>query len=216
MNATLEHFAGMIAHELRNPLASATTNIAVVRELSEEGDPRAPFLKQAEKEMLRIRDLLKSCLDFATAGKVSQKTSDLSHLLNSVANKARKSHSNLSVEVVIEGDSLVQVDELLFQRAVANLCENAAKAMKGSGNLKILFRGEEDHFFVQVEDSGPGLPEDIFDRMFEPFITGSNSSGLGLPFVKKIVEAHGGKVAPASSSLGGACFQIRIPKKQGL
>ncbi len=211
MNATLEHFAGMIAHELRNPLASATTNLAVVRELSEEGDPRAPFLKQAEKEMVRIRDLLKSCLDFATAGKVTPKESDLGELLETIAQKIRNSHPALQVEVVIRGNPRAPIDELLFQRAVANLCENAAKVLKGDGVLRLSFEGGKESFSVRVEDSGPGLPLDLLDRMFEPFITGTNSSGLGLPFVKKVVEAHGGYVTPASSSLGGACFEICLP-----
>ncbi len=212
MNATLEHFAGMIAHELRNPLASATTNLAVVRELSDEGDPRSPFLQQAEKEMVRIRDLLKSCLDFATAGKVTLRKMDVAELLRTVAQKMRSAHPLLLVEVEVKGDPMVQVDELLFQRAVANLSENAAKALNGEGTLRLYFERGEDHFLVQVEDSGPGLPKDLLGRMFEPFITGTNSSGLGLPFVKKVVEAHGGSVSPASTPLGGACFRIHLPQ----
>lgn len=214
MNGTLEHFAGMIAHELRNPLASATTNLAVVRELSDEGDPRTPFLQQAEKEMVRIRDLLKSCLDFATAGKVTAKFYDLPGLVRSLAQRTQASHPGLEVEVEVVGESQVPVDEPLFQRAVANLCENAARAMQGEGTLRLRFEGGEEEFLLQVEDGGPGLPEDLMERMFEPFITGTNSSGLGLPFVKKVVEAHGGTVVPAPSSLGGACFQIRVPKSQ--
>ncbi len=216
MNATLEHFAGMIAHELRNPLASATTNLAVVRELSEEGDPRAPFLQQAEKEMIRIRDLLKSCLDFATAGKVSLQDVDLEELLRTIAQKARSSNPGLLVEVKVKGNPIVQVDELLFHRAVANLSENAAKALNGEGTLGLYFERGEDFFSVQVEDSGPGLPNHLREQMFEPFITGTNSSGLGLPFVKRVIEAHGGNVAPATSFLGGACFRIYLPQGRAL
>jgi len=213
MAATMEldRFAGMLAHELRNPLASATTNLAVAVDLMEETDPRSPFIRQAEREMDRIRRLLDSCIALATAGRVQRREVPVTEVLEEAAACAVP---ETGPDLQHEGDEGLRasLDPALMQRALANLFENSVKALAGRcGVIKATATSGEEGLRLVIEDSGPGIPEEMRTKVFDPLVTGLKGSGLGLAFVKKVVEAHGGTIDVGGSPLGGARFEIFIP-----
>ncbi len=212
----LDRFAGMIAHELRNPLASATTNLAVAADLMEETDPRSAFIRRAEKEMDRIRLLLDACIELATAGRIDRRDVSLPQLLQDAAEGLVPSRNgDVELRLDVAGTPRARIDPSLMQRAIGNLIENAVKAFGGEpGTIGISASRTGNEVRFTVEDSGPGIPEELRARIFDPLVTGLKGSGLGLAFVKKVVEAHGGTIEVGRGELGGARFEIRIPEEE--
>ncbi len=213
----LERFAGMLAHELRNPLASAATNLAVAVELIDEDDPRRSFIERAGAEMERIGSLLDACLALATAGRVRARPADFASLLERAATAARERRPGARIRAECERPLTGPADSVLLERALANLLENALRA--GGPEIEILLTGRRIDGCVEltIEDSGPGLPPELAERVFEPFVTtGLEGTGLGLAFVKKVAEAHGGRVSTCASRLGGAGFRLWIPCEEGV
>jgi signal transduction histidine kinase len=95
-----------------------------------------------------------------------------------------------------------------------NLIDNASRAVGDGGTIRV--RGERtgDEYVVRVEDSGPGIPEAIRRRVFDPFYTtraAGEGTGLGLSIAKQVVDAHGGCLEVGESDLGGAAFTVRLP-----
>jgi signal transduction histidine kinase len=208
----MERFAGMLAHELRNPLASAATNLAVASDLMEESDPRKPFLARAEEEMERLRVLLRSCLELARTGQVCRRHIHLGDMLALVLERAREQGPAISYEMEIERACAHDFDPDLMVRAVENLLENAARAMQGkTGRVTVRARHEGQDLVLEVEDEGPGLAIELAGRAFEPFVTGQKSSGLGLAFVRQVAEAHGGSATAENLPGSGARFTLRMP-----
>ena len=111
---------------------------------------------------------------------------------------------------------MVRADPLLIGQAVLNLVLNAAEAMEEGGAITIRFDAPADgsqagQFQLTVRDTGPGIPPEILDRIFNPFFTTKESgTGLGLAIVHRIVEAHDGSITVSNAPEGGARFEIRV------
>ena len=205
MTAVLEcRLPAMLGHELRNPLAGAMTNVAVAAELTDADDPRAAMLRLAQQDLARVAKLLDRCLDFADLGRVARHRQDLVEVARTVAAR----HGGL-VHVDTNLPSLpVEIDRSLFERAIENLVENALSS--GAGEVRISVCRAQRLARLEVRDDGPGVRQDLRDRIFEPFVSGRGSRGLGLPFVREVVHAHGGFVHLLEDA-GGAAFRIEIP-----
>ncbi len=207
----MERFAGILAHEIRNPLASATTNLAVACDLMETSDPRAPFLRRAESELDRIRDLLSACLCLATAGRVRREHCDIGALLRDVLDRRGEDPVEISIGSRSEDLLHFAVDPGLLTRCIENLIENAIRECgEQDGRIRIQASVKEDHLLLSVEDSGPGVPESKREEIFDAFVSGGKGSGLGLCFVRLVAEAHGGSVSVCQAELGGAMFEMSL------
>src|SRR5262249_26712276 len=115
----------LLGHELRNPLAGALTNLAVAAELTDEEDPRAPLLRTAHRELLRLQRLLDRCLDFARLGRVAAARCDLREIAREVAQRQRAGR----VAVVAGANEVpAAVDRTLLERTLENLIENSFAA----------------------------------------------------------------------------------------
>jgi signal transduction histidine kinase len=123
------------------------------------------------------------------------------------------------VVVAREHDPLVPpvpMDARLVRQAVLNVAVNAVQAMPRGGRLTVRTRRDGAAAILEVEDSGPGIPDEVRDRIFEPFFTTKASgTGLGLAVVKRIVEGHGGGVVVASRPGAGTVFALRFPLAAG-
>ena len=99
-----------------------------------------------------------------------------------------------------------------LQQAVVNLVLNGMQAAQPDGFVRLSAVPEADELMLAVEDSGPGIPDDVLHRVFEPFFTTkSTGSGLGLPLVHNVVDQHGGTISVERGQRGGARFVIRLP-----
>jgi signal transduction histidine kinase len=104
--------------------------------------------------------------------------------------------------------------KILFEQAVVNLLLNAAQATGPGGHIEVDLTIEQDFALLAIHDNGPGVPDDLFNEIFEPcFTTKSNGTGLGLLAVNAFVASCGAEVSVGRSPLGGALFQFRIPIK---
>jgi signal transduction histidine kinase len=120
-----------------------------------------------------------------------------------------------SVTVEVQGNlhCQVRIDEAKLKRAIFNLARNAADAMPGGGKLVLRATQAADRLLLDVIDTGTGMPEEIRAKVFTPFFTHgkADGTGLGLPFVKQVVEAHGGSVALQSEVGRGTTVTISLP-----
>ena len=106
----------------------------------------------------------------------------------------------------------VEGDQRLLTAAVVNLVKNAVQASPEGGTVSLRGAVEDGRYVVEVEDRGPGIPEDAVERIFEPFFTTrEKGTGLGLPLARKIAQAHRGDITLFSSSRDRTLFRLRVP-----
>jgi signal transduction histidine kinase len=119
--------------------------------------------------------------------------------------------ARVSVEIT-DGEVALEGDEGMLQDVFLNLFLNAAQAMKGEGTIRVTVRAGNETVEVDVEDHGPGIPPDARERLFEPFFTTRHrGTGLGLPIVKRDIEAHGGDVTITCPEGGGTRVTVSLP-----
>jgi signal transduction histidine kinase len=197
--------AGVLGHELRNPLASAVTGVSLAYEMTDNGDPRSRYLRQALEDLSRVSSLLTSYLELGRSGEPTFTSVDLDLLARHVADR----YAPGQVVVVSEGgDPRVRGDSAMLGRMLENLLDNAFAAGARRAHVRLSCRG--DRCVLDVSDDGPGVDPDIRERMFRPFVSGSGSSGLGLTIVQEIVEAHRGAITLLSTEQG-ATFRSVFP-----
>ncbi len=218
--AVLAHLAGSLAHEIRNPLHSIGLNAGVVQQYV--GQPSTPSAMKAIKESLRtiqeetrrLTDLLNNYLGLLRSAPqpvpvdVREVCRRVIQLLSYAAMKAR-------VEIKFEGDAdlppVFGVPDRL-QQAVLNLVLNAIQAMPQGGSVALQTLAANGLVRVSVTDTGPGLPQGLAEELFDTRVTTKpGGSGLGLPLVRMIVEAHGGSVWYRSDPGKGATFTLVLP-----
>src|SRR5690606_20968451 len=106
----------------------------------------------------------------------------------------------------------VMADPSQLRRALLNLIRNAMDAMEGGGSLTIRCGSNATHAIIEVGDSGPGIPAEELERIFDPFFsTKVSGTGLGLPLTAQIIEEHGGRILVASQMGAGSVFKIELP-----
>ena len=208
-----------LSHEIRNPLNAAALQLAVlerrVRKLG-QGD-QAPLLEPLQlvrDEITRLEHLLQDFLQFARPRELSTRPLPLAPLIAAVTDllvgEAERRGVRLEGELPPDLPDVHAEDERLRQ-VVMNLAINALEATPRGGQVRILARRRPEDVWVAVDDSGPGIDEQIRQRIFEPFFsTKANGSGLGLPIVHAIVTQHGGVVGADASPLGGARFWFTL------
>jgi two-component system sensor histidine kinase HydH len=220
--AALAHLAAGLAHEIRNPLHAIQLNATVVEQYAgRAGDDKqtqavADSLTTIKEEAQRLTDLLNNYLGMVRPGSEAGPV-DLRELsrrvIQLVAYAARTSH----VQIGLSGDEhppLVIGEANRLQQAILNLVLNAIQAMPDGGELTLHTDSYADMVRITVSDTGPGLSQELADQLFDTRVTTKpDGSGLGLPLVRMIVEAHGGGVWYRSTPGEGAAFTLVLPTR---
>lgn len=230
--AALGVLAAGLAHELRNPLTAMRILVQSAEDLN--GELRGRDLAILEEEITRLEASIQTFLDFARPPRLETRRFDLRPVVQQTIDvvSPRANQQGVDLRSVIPTRS-VEVDGDMHQlrQVLLNLVLNALDAIVGEGRVSIEVhdprltpvaaappdpRHSSLWVTVSVADSGPGLPPQIAERIFEPFVSSKEAGlGLGLSICKRIVEAHGGQIEAMNQPGGGALFTVRLPRHNG-
>ncbi|MDX2052424.1 MAG: protoglobin domain-containing protein [Polyangiaceae bacterium] len=220
--AAVGTLAAGLAHEVRNPLNSATLQLQVLKRRVERGGRDVgtlmPVCEVVLDEIRRLDHLVTDFLAFARPRPLELRPVDPNEVVNSVLTLVRAEAESAGIELQLEqsvGLGVVPAESERLRQVLLNLMRNAIEAMGGHGTLRITTRDPDAEGFVQIEvhDTGPGFPEDapVFDAFYT---TKAAGTGLGLAIVHSIVTDHGGTIS-VTSEPGNTCFTIRLPTQAG-
>jgi signal transduction histidine kinase len=213
--AAVGEFASILAHEVRNPLTSIRIDLQRVEEkLPEDVAVRRP-LSRALGEIQRLDRTVSGALRIARSGRVTLEPLDLGQLLQGAIYGAEPEFSarGASMEPLPATDPLwVRGDASALAQLFLNLLLNAAQALDAGGRAGIVVERSGGYAVVSIWDTGPGIPPENLERIFEPFYsTKSDGTGLGLPVAQRIAAAHGGSIEVRSGPGEGATVRVRLP-----
>lgn len=210
-----------IAHEINQPLTASANFLTVaaarVRNLGEAGADAASAISRARDQSNRATDIIRRMRAFAKDGHVARTKVSPYKLVLSAVDDLRIRFSTVDVPVNVEIDPNapeVAVDVVQIEQVLANLLRNAADALQGRPDPRIIVRAHlvDRELEVRVADNGPGLCDAQLEEVFFLFSsTKIEGLGLGLPLCRTLVEAHGGRIWAEHATLGGAEFIIRLP-----
>jgi len=208
--------AALIAHEIRNPLGIIKTSTDLVRRRAVLKPEEERMLDYIADEVRRIDDLVRSFLDFARLSPPRCRPMVLEDLLRRImlgmAPEAERLKINMTT-VIGEGSFPISGDADQIHQAVLNLLVNAFDALPDGGEIVLGLQRQDGLITLRVEDNGPGLPPDLVERAFDPFVTGkARGSGLGLAKVASVMEGHGGQALYRAREPRGACFEMIFPE----
>jgi PAS domain S-box-containing protein len=222
-----DQFLAMLAHELRNPLAPIRNSVELMRQVETLDPTFQPSREMVERQVKHLARLVDDLLDISriTQGSIRlrKEVVDLGTLVQRAVDGTRplvesRAHT-LSVQLPAE-PVRIEADPTRLEQVVSNLLNNAAKYTMPNGHIWVTAAREGDEAVVRVRDTGIGVPPDVLDRVFEPFVQQSDGSlartngglGVGLTLVRSLVEMHGGRVEATSAGLGqGSEFVVRVP-----
>lgn len=218
--ADLGQLAGGIAHEIRNPLNAIRLNLHVIRKLC---DARADgplddmgVIEETVREIERVDGLLKTMLDYARPEQARQEVIDTKAEVESVVKFLNPLlHRDLIAFTSDLGSEPLwtKIDRGRFRQVVLNLLKNAMEAVGREGSVAVRLRQLPDSLQLTVIDTGPGLPAEGADNIFDPFFsTKELGTGLGLTLVKRYVEEAGGTVSARAGQSRGAVFEVTLPR----
>lgn len=218
--AAIGQVASAIVHDFKNPLTAMRGFAEMIQMDSIPADEHTSLAEQIIDNADRLWAMVEEILHFVRGNRSSlnlQPTSGagLTTRLDKTLRHGMPDCINLSVDLSPIGT--IDLDERKFERVIVNLVRNASEAIVRSGNIHVVGHAVqgEDTVEIIVEDDGPGIPRQVRDRLFDPFVTAGKSggTGLGLAIVKKIVEEHGGTVSVESEVGKGARFCLRLPRQ---
>jgi len=203
-NERLEDFAGVVSHDLRNPLAAATAAVELARHADGDSDDA---LDRAADAHERMDDLIEGLLSLATAGHSvdSADRVSLDATVRRVWSRLETADATLSVE---GPDATVLADGDRLEQLLSNLFRNAVEHAGDDVSVRVEIETRADGVALAVADDGPGVPPEQRSQVTERGVSLAGGTGLGLAIVVDIAEAHGWELSVEESESGGARFVI--------
>ena len=221
---SLGRVAAGIAHEIRNPLSGINVYLNTLQNIYDKGeslDKVKRIIDQLQSASRKIESVIKRVMDFSKPTKPQFVMLDINQTIDEVLKLSsvtmRKSGITIRKNL---GENLpgCQADSHLMEVVIVNLLSNAAEAMKnvsGEKTLEISTSQKDDMLFITIADSGPGIPSNLRNQIFDPFYTTKGGgTGIGLSICNRIVTDHGGSLHVSESTLGGAAFTIELPVRK--
>ncbi len=207
--ASLGEMSAVLAHEIRNPLASlkGAAQLLVERKGMDEGEHRKA--ERIVTEAVRLEALIADLLEFARGGKLELAPTDPGSLLKAALEEVGRDSFRLRTADLPPWP----LDADHMRRALTNLLRNAAQASPEGTTSEVGLAVKNDELVFTVRDFGPGIPAGEESRIFEPFYTTrTTGTGLGLAVARRIAELHDGRITASNHPAGGAVFEIVIPR----
>ena len=220
-----QEFVSNVSHELKTPLASM--KVLSDSLLSQEGMPEEiyrEFLGDITTEIERMTQIINDLLSMV---KLDQNTANIiisnisiNDLIEQLLKRLRPIAGKRNIELIFESfrPVMADVDEVKLSMALNNLIENAIKYNYDDGWVKVTLNADHKFFYVTVQDSGVGIPEDSLDSVFERFFRvdkarsrATGGTGLGLAITRSVILLHRGSIKVYSKEKEGTTFTVRIP-----
>ncbi|HYM01486.1 MAG TPA: ATP-binding protein [Stellaceae bacterium] len=217
---TMGQTASMLAHEVKQPLTATASYVGGARRLvaasNMEAAPRiADALDKAGKQIERANQIVGRLRDFVHKSDRPRAAENVGAVIDEALSLLDLAGDGVTVRRRIAPDlPAVIVDKVQIQQVLINLVRNAAEAMQQSARREIWVSAEArgDAIEIAVADNGPGLPKEVADKLFQPFVsTKPQGMGIGLSICRTIVENHGGRIAADDRSEGGTVFLFTVP-----
>ena len=217
--ASLGRIVAGVAHELNNPLAIISGYAQMLLDGGNVPPEMRNDLERIDRGARRAAQVVRDLLAFARQQPIVPAPVNVADLVEGALERERPALQESGIEVQVEVDKSlppIQGDRFQLEHALRQLIANAQRAMAGHpGPGKLTIRAVyQEGVRLIVSDNGPGIPPDLLDKVFEPFVTvpqDSHNSGLGLSVCYGVVRAHGGRIWAANNPGGGATFYIEFP-----
>lgn len=218
--ADLSKFVVSIAHELRNPLNSVRLNLFTSEKLIRGESPidqkeAIEMIHESVSEIERVNDLISQMLGLVKADDNQNVWLNLDEELQALLQFLKPTHEHHQIEVVYKSPArpvLARISKKYFRQVLINLLQNATQAMRNGGQIRLELEAGNNVAILKVDDSGPGIQQNLYEKIFEPFFsTRIEGAGLGLAVVKNLLDSAGAKIAIGpSQSLGGVSFTLEF------
>ncbi|MGY3582308.1 signal transduction histidine kinase [Bradyrhizobium sp. USDA 4350] len=225
----IERFAADVAHELKNPLTSLRSAVETLP-LARNDESRGRLLEVILHDVRRLDRLISDISDASRLDAEMQRLDgghvDIAILLETIVeiSNSVKNPDKVKVELSLSrrGGLIIPGHDSRIGQVITNLVDNAKSFSPEEGCVRVTAARRGAKLVITVDDDGPGVPEDAFEKIFQRFYTDrpnhgfGNNSGLGLSISKQIVEAHGGTIVPENrtdrhGSIAGARFTVILP-----
>ena len=212
-----------LAHELNQPLTAVTNYVGAARHLLSAGSAEQvakanDLLERATGQIARAGGIIRRLRDFVEKGETARAPEDLNHAVEEAAALSFSGIADLNVKLELKlrpALPLIMMDKIQVQQVIVNLARNAIDAMQSVEDRRVIVSTDlqdGESAVVTVADSGPGIPPEVMDRLFQPFVTTKESGmGIGLSICRSIIESHGGSLWAEPSGGPGAIFRFRLP-----
>jgi signal transduction histidine kinase/putative methionine-R-sulfoxide reductase with GAF domain len=210
---------GTIVHDLRSPINSINGFLELMTEAETTPEERLEYSHIMQSEIQSIMNMITEILDFSK-GKTSILPRKISaaDILKRFQPQIEQLFRNSGIALKVENSSkkLLHADIDKLNRVFYNISKNAKEALKTQGNFYFKIYDGENEVNFELQDDGPGIPEEIRGRLFDSFVTSGKESGtgLGLAIVKKIIDEHHGKIEIFTAKGKGTTFFIKLPELQ--
>jgi len=221
--STMGELASGLAHELNQPLTAIINYVQACRRMLKRADANQmekihDCMDKAVDQADRAGQIIHRLREFVSKGQTDRSLEDLNEVVKEASTLALvgASEKDVALELRLDTDlPLVLIDRIQIQQVVFNLVRNSVDALKETNGHDISIKTaqtEENTVSVEVSDAGPGLSEDIVQRLFQPFVTTKpKGMGIGLSICRSIVQEHGGRLWATPGSNGGATFHFTVP-----
>lgn len=219
--AAIGQLAAGVSHEIDNPVGIILGYAELLLDDLEEADPRRDDVLAIIAECRRCRRITGGLLGLARGGAVRRESLRLAELAEATAASLRpqKLFRQVPIRIQAPPEPLeVFADPDPLRQVLVNLLLNAAQAMGGSGEVAVTLERAGEQVSLTVDDSGPGVPLELRERIFDPFFSTKGSgegTGLGLSLCRKLMEEQGGSLFVADAPAGGARFGLLLPVASG-
>ena len=203
--ASLGEMSAVLAHEIKNPLASLKGNAQLLASMLPAGEKSRAKAERVVDEAVRLETLTNDLLQFVRTGSIRREMVDPSAVVREAAAAVK---GDVTVDIT-RAPRTWSLDASRIREVIINLVDNAVSAGEPVG---VSVATANKLLVIEVTDHGPGIPEEEREKIFEPFFTGkTQGTGLGLAVVRRTIELHGGRVEVLANSGGGARFRVEIP-----
>jgi signal transduction histidine kinase len=216
---TVGRLAAGIAHEINNPLEGMSNYLTLAREAlsRDDVDAAARHVGAVKEGLERAAGIVRQVLAHADPANAPRTPVDLNQVLREtqqfVESRKEFRHVDFALDLA-EGPLVVHGNPVTLGQVAMNLIVNACEVQPERGEVRVASRREGAHVVAEFADRGPGIAEADRERVFEPFFSSRDSTGLGLSICHTIVRQHDGEIEVAPREGGGSVFRMRLPARE--